>query len=187
MRRALLGQATSETDRFDRSSGRSARLTERKTLRLGFPLTHGLQLRIAVGCADRDPDEPVTTGTHLTSRIRRTEHEVTRSERNLFTLDEHRSAAADYRVHLFLAVSGVVVLRPFPIRWKLKPIDLELAHPKRRANPRTTPLGASTSLASITLCAIRSSVRLVTESLWPRAIALVRRSTLRPPSPRAPM
>src|SRR5712691_3159686 len=141
MRRALLGQATSETDRFDRSSGRSARLTERKTLRLGFPLTHGLQLAIAAGCADPDPDEPVTTGTHLTSRIRRTEHEMTRSERNLFTVDEHRAAAADYRVHLFLAVSGVVVLRPFPIRWKLKPIDLELAHPKRCAQPTKHAIG----------------------------------------------
>src|SRR2546421_6166709 len=120
--------------------GLSARLAEWETSGGGSP-THGFALAIAVGCAAPDPDEPVTTGTHLTPRIRRTEHEVTRSERNLFTLDEHRAAAAAYRVHLFLAVRGVVVLRPFPIRWKLEPIDLELAHSKRCAQPTKHAIG----------------------------------------------
>src|SRR5437763_9754245 len=96
---------------------------------------------LCAGCADGDPNQPVGAGTHLTSRIRGAEDEVTGPERDLFTVDEQGAAAADHRVYLFLVVGCVVVLRCFPTWWKLEPVDFEVAYPKRRAQPTKHAIG----------------------------------------------
>src|SRR5690242_10633265 len=90
---------------------------------------------VSAGRADPDPDEPLVAGTHLAPGIRRAEHELSGPHRDLLAVDHDRPAAGDDRVHLFLAVGDVVVLRPLPTRRKLEPVDLELADSERRAQP----------------------------------------------------
>jgi hypothetical protein len=103
--------------------------------------THGSRLGTSSGCANADPDEPVSAGTHLTAGIRGAEHEMTRSHRDLFTVDHHRAAPTDHCVDLFLTVRGMVVFRPLCTRRKLEPIDLELAHAERRAQAAKHAVG----------------------------------------------
>ena len=71
----------------DHERGGDRSTSERASAFGALLAAHG-RLAISAGCADPDPDEPVSTGTHLASRIRRAEHEMTRSEHDLLTLNE---------------------------------------------------------------------------------------------------
>src|SRR5581483_10771189 len=85
-------------------------------------LAHGL-LRRRDGRADTDPDEPLVTGDHLPAHIRRAVDEVAWTQRDLLVPQTQYATAPDHRVHLFLPVAGVIVLRAFrPSR------ELELIH-----------------------------------------------------------
>src|SRR5436309_11699871 len=72
--------------------------------------------RLAGGRADSDPSQPLVACHHLSAHIRRETNKVAGAQRNLFSACPQYATARDHRVHLFLIVPNVIVLRPLCAR-----------------------------------------------------------------------